>query len=325
VRRAFYYVGVLLIAAALALVPVPLIVMAPAPAEPVTDRLQLEGEGLEPVNGDLLLTAVQLSQPSTLGAIAAVVDEDRDLIPRQAVIPADAPAPEYFDAQRRLFVESSRVAIAAGLRESGRPVEVTGGGAQIVDLAAEVEADTDLQVGDVIVEADGRRVSLAVDVVTAVARRTPGETVVLRLRRGDEDVRVDVPVRQLDEPARPGIGVVVTTVGLEVRLPVDASVDAEGIGGPSAGLVTALAAFDEADPVDLVAGRRIAVTGTVDLSGNVGAVGGVRQKVEAAERAGATILLVPEAEAGEARSAADTVTIEPVATLRDAIDRLAPR
>jgi PDZ domain-containing protein len=85
----------------------------------------------------------------------------------------------------------------------------------------------------------------------------------------------------------------------------------------------ALTVYDLADPGDLAQGRTIAGTGTIDLAGNVGPVGGVREKVAAARRARATVFLVPADEAREARDAAgNTLAVKPVRTFAEAVDVL---
>jgi PDZ domain-containing protein len=118
--------------------------------------------------------------------------------------------------------------------------------------------------------------------------------------------------------------VALETVGLEVKVPFPIEIEQGPIGGPSAGLMLALTVLDLADPADLARGRTIAGTGTIDLGGNVGRVGGVRQKVEAARKAGATIFLAPRAEAAEARAeAGDDMDVIAVRTIDDAVTALA--
>jgi PDZ domain-containing protein len=88
----------------------------------------------------------------------------------------------------------------------------------------------------------------------------------------------------------------------------------------------ALTVYDLADAVDLARGRTIAGTGTIDLDGNVGAVGGVKQKVEVARRQGATIFLVPADELGQARKGADaSIQLIPVKTFDEARQALLSR
>ncbi|AVH58492.1 MULTISPECIES: S16 family serine protease [Streptomyces] len=99
------------------------------------------------------------------------------------------------------------------------------------------------------------------------------------------------------------------------------------VGGPSAGLLFSLGIVDELDGDgsggDLTGGRTIAGTGTIDADGNVGAVGGVALKTQAARRDGATVFLVPKAECSDAKSELPQgLRLIPVTSLKGAVDAL---
>lgn len=95
------------------------------------------------------------------------------------------------------------------------------------------------------------------------------------------------------------------------------------VGGPSAGLLFSLGIVDKLNSGDLTGGRVIAGTGTIDADGNVGAVGGVPLKTQAAERDGATVFLVPKDECSEAQAELpEGLRLIPVATLKGAVDAL---
>ena len=76
------------------------------------------------------------------------------------------------------------------------------------------------------------------------------------------------------------------------------------MSGPSAGLAFTLTIIDKLSPGDLTGGKNVAVTGTIELDGTVGEVGGVPQKTAAAIDAGAKLFLVPSAEVREAKARA---------------------
>jgi PDZ domain-containing secreted protein len=106
-------------------------------------------------------------------------------------------------------------------------------------------------------------------------------------------------------------------------LPFKVSVDAGDIGGPSAGLAFTLAILDTLTNGRLTGGHRVAATGTINPSGDVGDVGGVREKTAAVQAAGAQVFFVPKVEYGNARAAAKPgLTIVPVTTLRQVLDVL---
>jgi PDZ domain-containing protein len=96
------------------------------------------------------------------------------------------------------------------------------------------------------------------------------------------------------------------------------------VGGPSAGLMWAVGLYELLTPVDLTTGRTIAGTGTIDIAGDVGPIGGIRDKVVAAERAGADLFLAPIDNVREVRGVdTGTMRIVPVATFDEAIAALA--
>ncbi|MDH6626748.1 PDZ domain-containing protein [Streptomyces sp. LBL] len=99
------------------------------------------------------------------------------------------------------------------------------------------------------------------------------------------------------------------------------------VGGPSAGLLFTLGIIDklngDGSDGDLTGGRTIAGTGTIDADGDVGAVGGVALKTQAAHRDGATVFLVPKAECSDAKAELPKgLRLIPVTTLKGAVSSL---
>jgi Lon-like protease len=78
------------------------------------------------------------------------------------------------------------------------------------------------------------------------------------------------------------------------------------VGGPSAGLMFTLGIIDMINGNgrggDLTAGHTIAGTGTITADGQVGAVGGVPLKEQAAKRDGAAVFIVPKDECADAKA-----------------------
>lgn len=73
----------------------------------------------------------------------------------------------------------------------------------------------------------------------------------------------------------------------------------DDIGGPSAGMMYALGILNKLTGVDLVGGKTIAGTGTIDNNGKVGAIGGIRLKMISAKRDGARWFLAPNSNCDE--------------------------
>jgi Lon-like protease len=244
-----------------------------------------------------------------------------------SVVPADQVRPEGVDDAARRREElaemelSQRVAAAVALRELGRDVVARPIGARIEFVDPDAPAAGKLQAGDVVVSVDGDRVTAPSALRAAIREAGVERELTLRVQRGER--RVDVSVRPERGPEGvPMLGVIVSQAA-DIRLPVDVEIDTGGVGGPSAGLAFALDLLEELGR-DVDGGRKIAVTGTLELDGSVGAVGGIKQKTIGVERADIDLFVVPAGEnAAEARRHADGIRIVPVTTFQQALRTLA--
>lgn len=114
--------------------------------------------------------------------------------------------------------------------------------------------------------------------------------------------------------------------------PSDLTISLAKTGGPSGGLAFALGVVELFTEADILQGRIVATTGTIDSVGRVGSIGGVAEKIIAAEDAGATLILVPALNCNDLGPAIARipkgVKVVPVSSLSEAIAALnskAPR
>ncbi len=120
-----------------------------------------------------------------------------------------------------------------------------------------------------------------------------------------------------------GIIGVLLTQAVNIRLPLRVSIDANGVGGPSAGLAFALGVLEELGR-NVDRGHKIAATGEISLNGSVGAIGGIKQKTIGAREAGVDAFLVPAGDnARDARKYAHGLRIIPVKSFQQALRVLA--
>jgi PDZ domain-containing protein len=297
----------------------PVVALSPGPVEDVLARVKVSGG--TPVyesKGDLYLTSVGIDDDVRFyEALLDLANRDVQMLPRRDLYP-DGESQQEIDRQNTIDMDTSKVnATVVALRELGYKIKPTG--TQIQEVANDAPAAGKLRVADEILRVDGHRVRSTREAREAVGRHHPGDRVTVQVRRGHSDLDVTVATRAAgDAPDRAQIGVVLRD--LFDRLPVEVSIDTEGIGGPSAGLMFALSIYDKLTRQDLTGGRRIAGTGEIFLDGGVGRIGGISEKLVAARRQGATVFLVPEGNCAEARrSVPDGLRLVRVATLRAAL------
>jgi len=298
---------------------------APGFTAPVEPMVQLPSEYRHSSTGSLILTTVIPQAPILAGEWAyAHVDRSIRLVPQTRIVPSDTTVQNISRESYRMLLDSETTAIIVGLRLAGYPVTINNDGISIVSVLPSSPAVAVLRPDDVITGVNSNPVISPTDLSRELESVTPGSTINLTIQRHGQIMDVSVPTMEPLEaggPARIGISVVQHNSGISLPFPVEI-VPQKVSGGPSAGLMFTLGVYDVVTSQDLTGGRKIAGTGTIDLEGNVGRIGGVQQKVVAAERAGAEYFLSPTKNYQDALAMATRITVIEVATAQDAIDFL---
>lgn len=253
---------------------------------------------------------------------APQLHEGASLVPTQELNPAGVSEAQQRRQSLNEMSQSQLVAAAVALRYLGYKVDAKPDGAAVTLVYPGAPADGKLEIGDVIVEANGKKVTTTSDLRAAMAPVKPGQDVTLVVRRlgGRHEVRLGTKADQ-QNPRRAVVGVLIEQ-SADIDLPVKVRINAGSIGGPSAGLAFALDIVDESGH-DIDDGRRIVVTGALDLDGRVEAIGGIKQKTIAARNSRADLFLVPDANASDARRYAGGMKVVALSTFRQALSVLA--
>ncbi len=303
-------------------VELPYFAFSAGPVGDAVDAIRIEAPDLPvyPPKGELFMLTVSLQEVNVYEAIAAGFDPAFDLVPVSLLRAPDESDEDFRRRGLEAMDRSKENAIAVALDRLDLDVKVESDGVRVADLLEGAPSGDVLQIGDIIRAVDGEPVVLADDLREALADKAPGDTVTLTIERDGEAFDVEVELYESDEaPGRALIGILAET--LNPRFPID--IDSSNIGGPSAGLMYTLAIIDLLTPEDITHGHVIAGTGTIDRSGKVGPIGGVRQKAVAAEAAGAEYMLVPADNFEEVQTAPiHDLKLVSVATVDDALEFL---
>lgn len=302
----------------------------PGPTADTLDIVDIADAQTFPTTGDLLLTTVAVEGDLDLREwISTAVSDRIEQVPREAILGSDSDAEDVARENVVLMESSQTDATIAGLLALDFDVDQMPDGARVAEIAQTTAfPEGDLSVGDVITAIDGSALASAQEAVDLLRERAPGDLVRFSIDRDGAQREVEVTlIASPEDAARPFLGVFLSD---HLELPVDVRIDAGSIGGPSAGLMFALGIVDLLQADDLTGGRIVAGTGTIDRMGNIGPVGGIRQKVLGAtepvgDAAAATVFLAPAGANFDEASAApvtEDVLLVPVATLDEAIAAL---
>lgn len=309
---------------AAAVVQVPYYLLAPGSTYPTGEHITIEGAPTYDHGDDIAFTTVSLRRATALQAVVGWFDPTVDVRPEREVL-GDRTQEQNRELNLREMADSKQVATAVALEELGYEVTPVGTGAVVARVEDPGPSAGHLERGDVIVDADGTPITVHGQLIDVIGAHQPGEQIVLGVEPLDGGERRTVTITlgaRPDDATRPMLGVSLGTRDLSFQFPFLVEIDSGSVGGPSAGLALTLGVMDALTPESLTGGLRVVTTGTIQLSGAVGPVGGVEQKTVAVRRSGADLFLVPSSELEEARRYAGEMRVEAVDTLDQALEVL---
>ena len=304
------------------LVPSDKYILLPDIAHPVAPLVRVQN-AKPSRSGTLYFVDVVERRASELEALFPWIHPHASLEPAGAIVPPCATEAEAETAALQEMAFSQRVAAAVALRRLGYHVVVQPTGVVVSQLIGGTDAPCNLQPMDVILDVNGKPTPTVAALRDALGGVRPGSVVVLRVRRGTK--KLTVRVRTVPTPGDPSQALVgfAPDQSATIKLPVHVSIDASGIGGPSAGLAFTLEVMQQLGR-NVLRGHRVAATGEMELNGAVAPIGGVKQKTYGVRKAGADVFLVPAGQnAKDARRYAGPVHIIPVRSLAQALRALA--
>ena len=311
----------------LGVTPSPYVIEQPGP---VFDTLGTSGEDVPlisipdeptyPTEGTLDMLTVSVvgnpqSLPTWIEVAAAWFDRTKAVVPVAQIFPPTSTVEERDEANQAEMTGSQQEAIAAALTELGYPIGQRVSVAQIPD---DSPADGVLEPGDEILAVAGEPVADVPALRDAVQASGTQQPVTLTIERDGADQDVQVTPVEVD-----GAAVIGIVAGAVFDFPFEVDIRLDDVGGPSAGMMFALGIIDKLTEGALNGGESVAGTGTIDVAGEVGAIGGIRQKMFGAVDAGAQYFLAPADNCNEVVGhVPDGLSVYSVATLDDALAAL---
>lgn len=306
-------------------VKVPYVALTPGPTwntlgtDHDKDVIQVSGASGPDSKGQLRMVTVGVEDQLTLwDALRGWLSGDDAVVPREVIYPPDETQQQVDQENAEEFKISQNAAIESALRTLGYPVKVV-----LTEVTPDLPADQGhLQVGDQLLTVDGEQVTSAQKLNALIRRKPAGSQLTITYLRLGAPRTTTVTSVLKDKAIRIGV-----QIDEQQPSPYKITINLDNVGGPSAGLMFTLGILDKIKPEDLTGGLAIAGTGTMDEEGNVGAIGGIPQKLRGAKRDGAAIFLTPANNCAEAMANAvsglklvkvDTVTsaLQALATLR---------
>lgn len=285
----------LVVGAAGQLIHVPYVVFSPGPAQNTLgkfgdrDIIAVKGTKTYPTLGSLDFTTVSLyggpDHPVSLWRYLRAKTDSNSVIQPEEKVFGDKTGEQIKQESSAQMSGSQQSAEVVAIRATGAKV-----GEQVyVGAVGEGEpAAGKLKARDRIVAINGRATP-TMDSVQRVMEKVPaGKAVKITVVRAGDKRTLTINTREAGGRAVMGI-----QIAPKFDFPFSVKVNAGEVGGPSAGLMFSLAIYDKLTPGALTKGKKFAGTGTMGFGGEVGPIGGIRQKLVGARSSGADHFLTP--------------------------------
>ena len=256
--------------------------------------------------GNLFQLTVRRDEANVFVYLWSLINDSYDLYPREVILPDGVTPQELSEISIQNMRTSENVAIAVALKNVGYEIESKGDGVAVVGLLEDSPVKDKLKKGDLINSINNTDIYSATEFISTLRTYSIGETVSIGLLREIDGIKEQIYIKttlieHVEYEGEPMVGFLATTVNERFDFPFEIDIKTGNVGGPSAGLMMALNVYNNLIPEDITSSKIIAGTGTIEIDGSVGPVGGIKQKIIAAKRAGAELILVPVANFEEAQ------------------------
>ena len=258
----------------------------------INDRI--ECDSCSDINGSLNMLYVSEYEATIATYLMSYIMPNWDLEEISTQQISDETQEEIYDRNRLMLDNSIDNAIYVAYKESGKDIDISD--KRNVVIATTIS--NGLKIGDEILEIDGNKIEDINEIKDIINDSEVGAKLKFKIIRDDEEEEVEVEVREEDSVKM--IGAVIV---LDLDYKLDPDIDLKfkaSESGSSGGMMLALSIYSKISGEDLVRGRNIAGTGTIDMVGNVGEIDGIKYKIMGAYKDNIDIVLVPSANYKEA-------------------------
>ena len=265
----------------------PFVIYTPGGVVNLEERIEVsDGYASE---GSLNMSYVSLVKGTLPMILLSYIIPNWDLVKSSEITSDDGSIDELLELEKLYMQSSIDNATILAYKTAGKRVDITREVNNIVYIAD--EADTDLEIYDELLTADGKSISTVEDLREIVESKSAGDTISFTVSRNGKEKKCSAVIYDTEDGLKVGISFLTT---YEYDTNPEITVETKSSeSGSSGGLMLTLAIYNALIPEDITKGRTVVGTGTISLDGTVGAIDGVKYKILGAVKNDADIFLCP--------------------------------
>lgn len=301
-------------------IELPYSIYTPGGAVNLNDRVEISNK--EKVEGSFNMAYVSMVKGTIPFLLLSKVFPDWDIVKKENITAEGESMDELMLRERLYLQESIDTAIINAYKQAGKEINIK----SVINNVSYIseESKTDLKIGDQIISVNGTNISSILELKEIVEKLEENEKVNLKIKRKDKEREAYATTYKIEGITKIGISFVSTydyetTPSVKIK---SKSTEA----GSSGGLMMSLTVYNGITNTDITKGKKIVGTGTIDIDGNVGEIGGVKYKLIGAVKNKADVFICPGENYAEALEVAKEkdydIKIISVSTFEEALKKL---
>jgi PDZ domain-containing protein len=287
IKKEYKFIILLLTLLLLSTIRLPYYINMPGGIIDISDRITVDNKKL---NGTLNFTYVSEMKATIPTYLIAKVNKDWDILKKEEVL-------YNYTEEEMKFIDSISLkegmsnAQYSAFKQANEDFEIENEKIYVVNIYK--EAKTDLKISDQIIKIDDIEINTIED-VKKINDYMPGTKVKVTVKNDKKEYIREAELIEYQGKTIIGVGIK-ETFDIKSNHKININYNKKE-SGPSGGLMTSLTVYSYLTDEDLLKGKTVAGTGTIDKYGNVGEIGGAKYKLIGAVKNKADIFIVPNGE-----------------------------
>lgn len=285
IKENYKFIIVLILIVLFCTIKLPYYIMTTGGTINITDRVEMDGYQKEDKGSINMLYVSEYDATPFSYLLAKLRGEEINSNKERQI--SNESVEEINERNKIMRDNSLDIAVLVAYQEAGKDINIK----SKKNIVMAKTTDNNFEVGDIILTVNDKVCDEVKDIKEIINNSEENDIIKFKVLRNEKELEIENKV--VLEDNRKVVGVVIVT---DYEYDLDPKIDIKfknSESGSSGGLMLTLTIYNAVSSEDLIKGRNIAGTGTINTDGTVGEIDGIKYKIMGAAKNNMDIVFVP--------------------------------